>query len=221
MEDVKKDKKTFWQWLENLWYHYKWVLILSVIAILVAIYCIYAAVTAPKYDYTVAYIGHSSITLGQEDSLAETFKQYGEDLNNDGEVTVRVLAYDLNAYQYDSQKYMADVVNIQDDINNARSILYVIDPEAFDIYQNQFSCFGYFDGTHAADNVPIADVGWPWYATAFYQRLYFAGFPDNMYLVMRVVDGTAAEGNAKAQERFGEAKAMFDKIRQMNPHVDA
>lgn len=93
-------EKGRWYWVRN-WLHYHWVyLVIAAVVLWVGISWLANALnwgeTLP--DYQIAYVGKSSLPEDTARSIESAFAQYGEDLNGDGVVCVR-----LNQYVSDTE----------------------------------------------------------------------------------------------------------------------
>lgn len=93
-------EKGRWYWVRN-WLHYHWVyLVIAAVVLWVGISWLANALhwgeTLP--DYQIAYVGKSSLPEDTAHAIEAAFAQYGEDLNGDGVVCVR-----LNQYVSDTE----------------------------------------------------------------------------------------------------------------------
>ncbi len=100
-------EKGRWYWFKN-WLHYHWLyLIIAAVALWVGISWLGNALhwgeTLP--DYQIAYVGKSALPEDTAHAIEAAFAQYGEDLNGDGIVSVK-----LNQYVSDTE----DVENASD-----------------------------------------------------------------------------------------------------------
>ena len=85
-------EKGRWYWAKN-WLHYHWLyLIVAAVALWVGISWLGNALhwgeTLP--DYQIAYVGKRSLPDDTAHAIENAFAQYGEDLNGDGAVCVRL-----------------------------------------------------------------------------------------------------------------------------------
>ena len=93
-------EKGRWYWFKN-WLHYHWFyLIVAAVVLWVGIGWLANALhwgeTLP--DYQIAYVGKSSLPEDTARAIESAFVQYGEDLNGDGIVSVK-----LNQYVSDTE----------------------------------------------------------------------------------------------------------------------
>lgn len=81
-ESVSIKKGSFW---ENLWYQYKWGIIIGVVLLITAVVFIVSVVTQPEYDMYVAYAGPLYTDGETKHAIDYAFGEMLEDYNGDGE----------------------------------------------------------------------------------------------------------------------------------------
>lgn len=215
---IMKEKKTFLGWLDNFWYHYKWWTIFAAFLLVVIGSGIYFAVTDTKYDYNISYVTYSPISVTQMDEFQKEITKYAKDTNGNGKVDVNVQFYNMGIIDDDINGYVGNMVNLQDDINHARSTIFVLDEKAFNFIQENYKCFGNQDGTYADASMDLEKLGWNWSGTAIYGKMKYYGFPDNLYFVVRTIDNTKFSGQKKPEQSSDSSLIMLEKIKTENPH---
>lgn len=79
------------KWLDNYWYHYKWVTIVAIFLVLVIGIGIFQMCTKEDYDIDVLYTGPAILNADQKRDLAAAFASVmSDDYNDDGEKTVMI-----------------------------------------------------------------------------------------------------------------------------------
>lgn len=131
---AQKEGRSLRSRLSNFWYYYKWH---SVVAIVLAATVAFATVqcaTAEEYDYSLLLAcSEAQFSNVQTAALEQQLARYGEDLNQDGKVNVRLLDCTYSA-QYSAR----DVVNAQRQklqsqiMNNAEALLILTDSDCFE-----------------------------------------------------------------------------------------
>lgn len=212
-----KEKKTFSQWLENFWYHYKWWVVFAVFLLTLVISGIYFGVTDNKYDYNFTYVTYSTTSATQMEEFEDEIKKYAQDVDGDGEININVQYYNMDIIAEDPNGYAANIVGIQDDINNARSTIFILDEEAFNFIQEHYKCFGNPDGSYAEQSMNMEKLGWNWSGTALYGKMSYYGFPEDLYFVVRTLDNTKFEGKEKQEKSSADSIALFERIKEANP----
>ncbi len=82
--------------LENFWYHYKWVTLGVLFAVIVATILIVQAATKPRYDYTICIAVPQELSSQMVERLEKEFAAVGKDRNGDGEVKVSVQVVNIS-----------------------------------------------------------------------------------------------------------------------------
>ncbi len=73
---------------ENFWYHYKWVTLGVLAAVVVGIILTVQAATRVKPDYLICMVMNEQVAQSAVDFLETELTSLGEDINGDGEVKV-------------------------------------------------------------------------------------------------------------------------------------
>lgn len=139
------------QKLENWWRYHWYVVLIAVIAVGLAIYFSSSGAVARPADYSVIWVGGQYLPDGTEQALADALAAYGEDVDGDGQVVVRIrqIALDLRAIaergSTSGQQEYADLMALDADLNCGQSTIFIMeDPEAFQAYSGALL---YLDGT--------------------------------------------------------------------------
>lgn len=113
------------QKIENFFYYYKWILLLSVIGITLVTVFIVKLVTAEKPDLKVLLIGTKQDSDLQmrttETELA--LEQFCPDFNEDKNIHVEVLAIDLGCMPSDGQYYLAQTMMFDNELTGERCLV--------------------------------------------------------------------------------------------------
>lgn len=138
------------QKVENWWrYHWYFVLI-GMAAVGLAIYFSSSWATAQPEDYSVIWLGSNYLSDEAELALSNALSAYGEDMNGDGQVVVRIrqIALDMRAVGErgtSGQQEYADLMALDADLNCGQSTIFILeDPEAFQAYSGALL---YLDGS--------------------------------------------------------------------------
>lgn len=213
-----EEKKSFLHWLDNFWYHYKWWTLFALFLLIVIGSGIYFAVTDIKYDYNIAYVTYSPISMTQMDKFDKEIAKYAEDVNGNGKVDVNVQYYNMGTINDDLNGHVSNLVNLQSDINNAQSTIFIVDKEAFEFIQKNYKCFGNQDGSYADQSMDLEKLGWNWSGTALYGKMSYYGFPEDLYFVVRTLDNTKFSDQKKPVQHSNASLVMLEKIKAANPH---
>lgn len=74
----------------NFWYHYKWVTLISLFAVVVLTVILVQMLTQEKEDYRLALVTEKVVPTTVLEELEAELAAYGKDLNGDGKVLVSV-----------------------------------------------------------------------------------------------------------------------------------
>lgn len=75
---------------ENFWYHYKWVTIGVVFAVVAGILLLGQVINKVKPDYTVTFVLEQDLSTPAQQRLKSQLEKLGEDRNGDGQVVVNI-----------------------------------------------------------------------------------------------------------------------------------
>ncbi len=143
----------------NWWdYNLKWVLIFGIAAAFVG-YCFIGQYFFTTHaDYNVALVAPHYLPEATQTALEQALAAYGQDLNGDGKVVVKVNVYPLDFDNEDSDAYldMAGTTKLSTDIQGALSSIFILyDPAGF---QNTTGTLRYLDGS-----LPQSDADNDWW----------------------------------------------------------
>lgn len=74
----------------NYWYHYKWVTLISLFALVVLIVILVQMFSREKEDYRLALVTEKIVSTTVLEELETELASYGRDLNGDGKVVVSI-----------------------------------------------------------------------------------------------------------------------------------
>ena len=93
------------KWWEYFWDYYKWHVIITVVAVLIASVTIVQCATRPKYDMNVVYAGHMNYSEEEINKLKEIISERISDIDGNGENSVLlstlVFADNAGSEEYD------------------------------------------------------------------------------------------------------------------------
>lgn len=76
------------QWWEYFWEYYKWHVIITAVAVIIAAVTIVQCATREKYDMTVVYAGHMNYSEGETERLKSLMEECISDIDGDGKQSV-------------------------------------------------------------------------------------------------------------------------------------
>ena len=139
-ETYDKPKQSFSQWIENIWYHYKWTIILGGIVLAFVVIALVQLFSNTEPDIRIMHVGPMYISQTASDKLEETLAPMGVDCNDDGEVTLNLLDITINkfgaegtdavvTFDHNSEGYK----RFQTEMRAGDSIIYLLDEAYFNI----------------------------------------------------------------------------------------
>lgn len=119
----------------NWWdYNLKWVIILGILVAFFGYNFIGQYFFTVKPDYRVAVVAPHYLPEATQTALQDALAAYGEDLNGDGKVVVKLNVYTMDFGNEDSDAYldMAGTTKLSTDIQGALSSIFILyDPAGF------------------------------------------------------------------------------------------
>ncbi len=95
-EGISTDRNKFLTWLDNYWYHYKWVTIAVVFFLIVGIICTVQMCSREKEDLTVVYAGRNTLSLNEEQDFTRVLEAVApEDFDGNGEKHIALTTYSI------------------------------------------------------------------------------------------------------------------------------
>lgn len=80
-------------WLENLWYHYKWTILLCAFALLVVVVCLVQCTTTPSRDVYITFGGSHTITREEQQSIEQLFNDVSKSAFGEESPVVGITSY--------------------------------------------------------------------------------------------------------------------------------
>ena len=126
------------KWLDNFWYHYKWVAIIVTFFLIIGIILIVQLVGRTHYDAYIMYMGNSSIPDTKYQDIMDAFDKVMDDYNGDGEV---LLNFSRTNYISDDENPMAGSINstalqYMSTMTVQPYYIYLIDAELYELYRD-------------------------------------------------------------------------------------
>lgn len=205
------------KWWQYIWDYYKWHIIITVVALLVASVTIVQCATRPKYDMNVVYAGHKNYTEREAEDIENLVAQYITDIDGNGENSVLfqpLVFMDSNgSAEYDYAVQTKLDMTFLDDC----SFIYLMDKEQAQIYlqrdsiQDSFEDVSKWAGETSAE-VLKAENG-TGYAVSLADSALFKEkniYCDDLYIMVSR-NYKDDEANIKAHEDSLNAAAMLIK----------
>lgn len=196
---------TFGKKLENFWYYNKWKTAAVIFAAAALAVGISQCTSQKKADYTVGLTTNRVLTQSETDIIASALTPYGEDINGDGKVIVKIYDFSYKSSQND-QIQQLNREKFQSELTAGSCILYITDSDKMEYFdENGLAESLEFYGS---DAVPVRD-------TPVLEALSTGGFknPEELYMLVRKVKGTVLEKTDPSSEKnYENALKMLKKI---------
>lgn len=185
--------------VENIWYHYKFHIIVGVFLLATLIVCLHSCVEKPKYDIQVFYVtGSSPMYNEQLVWLESAVASRCGDVNGDGEVTVSVTGVRVGDAT-DATQRVHDLNAVQ-----AGDAMLLFGDEAGINYLHRY---GYLQPlTGFTENTDGEGYAWKVTGSPFsVQTEGFDVFSQNLYLSLRVYENSWSSARPGAKANYETA----------------
>ncbi|MBR6783090.1 MAG: hypothetical protein IKM32_00195 [Clostridia bacterium] len=135
----QNEKMSFGEWIENIWYHYKWLIIFGGVLAAFIIISVFQIASTKDPDVNILHVGPMYISAGSAEKIESTMSQFTEDVNDDGKIKVDVLDITVNKFGTDVSNAMnyddrnKALQRFQTEIRAGDAVIYALDKEFFDI----------------------------------------------------------------------------------------
>ena len=115
-----KTKSKFVAWLDNYWYHHKWITLGAIFLVIVIIVAVVQSVEKEEEDVTLLYAGPTHLTASQVNAIQGVFNNVmPEDFDGNGQKYTGIVAYLIySEEQIKEIEAQTDERGINLDINN-------------------------------------------------------------------------------------------------------
>ncbi len=114
------------KWWGYFWEYYKVHTIVSVLIVSVAISTVYKIVTAPEYEFNIAYSAELDLSADTEEMFGQELSQYVTDSNGDGEDGVLIRQNNFMLGMEDAQVEQTLIMRMQLEMTDEDTIVYII-----------------------------------------------------------------------------------------------
>ncbi|MBR1862605.1 MAG: hypothetical protein IJ806_00775 [Ruminococcus sp.] len=200
-------KLTGMKWLENFWYHYKWVVLISVFVVAVVGYITYTEIKRERADLTIMMIANNDLSQRSQE-LEEFFEKYTDDLDGNGYVHVDVISIPMNPnddalmQNANSSKFFAqvqagDAMIVITDSNTEETYMSVMDPTLSEIFPG---------------NKYIDERGFSFDSEVMAQELKYENMPNDVHMSIRYPTATMDFNEKEAKENYDKSFQVYKRI---------
>lgn len=197
-EELKPSEKpqlpmTFGQKVQKFWYRYRVAVIFAVLVLALSITAGILIGRREKVDYTLVMVTKGMLNNNARTEMAANFQKYGEDLDGDGIVNVRVIPLAMSD--------PGDYVELSTIFSGGTAVFFAMEPEYYEVQIADLETEDtqYFTELNT-DSPGLSENGryWNWKGSVA-QQTATAGLPEDLYFGVRAPIGTASgEDNEKA-----------------------
>ena len=95
-EGISIEKSRFLSWLDNYWYHYKWITLGVAFFLILIIICTVQMCTKEDNDLTVVYAGRNTLSLNEESNFSRVLEAIApDDFDKNGEKHIALTTYSI------------------------------------------------------------------------------------------------------------------------------
>ena len=137
----KQERMSPREWFENIWYHYKWLIIFGAVLIAFLLISLSQALRIKDPDVNILHVGPMYISAEVAESIETTIGKMSDDYNGDGEIKVEIL--DITVNKFGNEDAGVDPVNydqnnkgmqrFQTEIRAGDAVIYALDKQFFDV----------------------------------------------------------------------------------------
>ncbi len=140
MENKEQSEKlSFSEWVENTWYHHKWMIIFAGMMILFVIISIGQLISSSSADVNILHVGPMYISPEAANQIETTLGELSDDYNGDGEFVADILDITVDkvpdgqggTVNYDQGNQAMQ--RFQTEIRAGDAVIYALDKYYFDI----------------------------------------------------------------------------------------
>ena len=86
----------FFKWLDNIWYHYKWHILIGLFVLITVIVCVAQCAGQKKFDTLTVYAGDRVLSAEESEELSRIFGEaLAQDYDKDGKKTVQLVTFSV------------------------------------------------------------------------------------------------------------------------------
>lgn len=138
--EEKKERRSFAEWFENVWYHYKCPIIFGAVLGVFLVVSLVQMFSKDDSDIKMLHVGPMYISPTDAEILRGTVGGLSDDYNGDGKVTADLMDITVARFQdsetseyFNYDDHNKALQRFQTEIRAGDSMLYVLDREYFDI----------------------------------------------------------------------------------------
>ena len=231
--------RKIFKWLNNFWYHYKWVTLVTAFFTVTLLIIIIQMITKTNPDSNILYGGPAVLTANQTKEIENAFNALlPEDFNGDGEKITSLQAITLmtkeqiakaeaeaaensSVFVYNPQSLENNKTSFSTQLFSGEYVICLIDPEQ---YKNAYKAGGFapLSELFGENNIPeyayddcallLSETNFSKFITAM------SVFPDDTLICVRKMSSVSAiKGKSKAEREYNNQLRLFYSIIAFTP----
>jgi hypothetical protein len=231
--------RKIFKWLDNFWYHYKWVTLVTAFFTVTLSIIIIQMITKTNPDSNILYGGPAVLTANQTKEIENAFNALlPEDFNGDGEKITSLQAITLmtkeqiakaeaeaaensSVFVYNPQSLENNKTSFSTQLFSGEYVICLIDPEQ---YKNAYKAGGFapLSELFGENNIPeyayddcallLSETNFSKFFTAM------SVFPDDTLICVRKMSSVSAiKGKSKAEREYNNQLRLFYSIIALTP----
>ena len=196
---------------ENLWYHYKFRIILGLFLLFALCVLLYSCITKPTADLQVFYVtGNSPVYQEQLDVLAAALTHYAEDADGNNRVEISLKHYYIGDGTSANELITSNRSQLMTSLQAGYCMLVIADETGMQ-YLNSSGILD--DLTEIVPETALDGRGWKINGSGFAaEQEALEVFDHTIYFGLRVFDGTVISLNKKMQETYAVARDLLHRV---------
>ena len=231
--------RKIFKWLDNFWYHYKWVTLVTAFFTVTLSIIMIQMITKTNPDSNILYGGPAVLTANQTKEIENAFNALlPEDFNGDGEKITSLQAITLmtkeqiakaeaeaaensSVFVYNPQSLENNKTSFSTQLFSGEYVICLIDPEQ---YKNAYKAGGFapLSELFGENNIPeyayddcallLSETNFSKFFTAM------SVFPDDTLICVRKMSSVSAiKGKSKAEREYNNQLRLFYSIIAFTP----
>lgn len=205
-ETVKEEEKetiklSFGEWLSNVWYRSKWLILFVIFLVFAGGYIIYDTATRVKPDLTVLVVMDNTALYVRTAETQAFFEKYAEDINGDGEINVMI--YNISTDYGDPNTATSAQAQIMTQLQSGDNMIIVSDGT---------TDFAVHDFTGELTGEAVTDKGIKLNCQLTRDELKWQAMPDNLYIGLREPAKLLSTSEAAMKENYEAALPTYLRI---------
>ena len=229
--------RKIFKWLDNFWYHYKWVTLVTAFFTVTLSIIIIQMITKTNPDSNILYGGPAVLTANQTKEIENAFNALlPEDFNGDGEKITSLQAITLmtkeqiakaeaeaaensSVFVYNPQSLENNKTSFSTQLFSGEYVICLIDPEQ---YKNAYKAGGFapLSELFGENNIPEYAYDDCALLLSNFSKFFTAMsvFPDDTLICVRKMSSVSAiKGKSKAEREYNNQLRLFYSIIAFTP----